>query len=608
MPRVRWPALPALPALPVLLPVLLVLLVLLATVATSSAMPPDPAREARRLQNEGQPEQAAEIFKRLIEENPYSGQLYAGYGYCLHGLKRYDESIAALTRAIELGVAPAGQMYNIACAHALAGRKAEALDWLERSFDAGFTETETVRNDSDMDPLRDEERFIRLTGLNPPKGLSRDEQWQYDLDFFARRMKQMHWDLYANVSQTDFSNDVEQLKRDVPKLEDHQVALRLKRIVARVGDGHTSVPLRKPDEDTVLSLPLILYQFTDGLYVRAADEAHKDLLGARLLKFGTLDAADAFEKVKPYCSVDNAMGYLDGVPLLLSSPLILQEIGATDNLERAELTLRLRDGAQRTVKLEPVRVTAGGHGQESETESWPRAHELSGAPVPLYLQKRESTLWRQYLPERKLVYVFFGAIADPTDSTIERFARELFDFIETNDVQHLVIDMRTNGGGDTGLVVPLLHGLIACDRVNQPGRLFVIIGRRTFSAAQNTVNMIETHTRATFVGEPTGSRPNFVGESTWFVLPYHGNRVYCSSRYWQFRVSTDKRVWVEPQLAAPLGFAAYMANRDPAMEAIARAIDTGRPGRPGTAPASAAAAPATGAGGVRPGGASDISR
>ena len=545
--------------------------------------------------------QAAERFKRLIEENPYSGQLYAGYGYCLHGLKRYDESIAALQEAIELGVAPAGQMYNIACAHTLAGRKEEALRWLERSFDAGFTETETVQNDADVDSLRGDERFIRITGLNPPKGVSRDEQWRYDLDFFARRMKQMHWDLYANVCETEFKKDVEQLKRDVPNLKDHQVLLRLKKIVARVGDGHTTMSIRKPDEPNVPSLPVILYQFTDGLYVRAADDAHRDLVGARVLKFGTLEAADAFEKTKPYCSVDNPMGHLDGVPLLLCSPLVLQDIGATDNLERAELTLRLRDGSERMVQLDAIHVTAGGHGQKSETENWPRAHELSGAPVPLYLQKRASTLWREYLPERKLLYVFFGAIADPQDSSIERYARELFAFIESNDVQHLVIDMRTNGGGDTGLVLPLVHGLIACDKVNQPGRLFVIIGRRTFSAAQNTVNMIETHTHATFVGEPTGSRPNFVGESTWFVLPYHGNRVYCSSRYWQFRVSTDKRVWVEPQLAAPLSFTQYMENRDPAMEAIARAIDSGWPGHPATAPASAQ-------GDVRPAAASDISR
>jgi hypothetical protein len=497
-------------------------------------------------------------------------------------------------------------MYNIACSHALAGRKEEALRWLEKSFDAGFTETETVRSDSDMDALRDDERFIRITGLNPPKGLSREAQWRYDLDFFERRMKQMHWDLYANISESEFKKELEQLQRDVPSLKDHQVLLRLKKLVARVGDGHTTMSVRRPDETTVPSLPVILYQFTDGLYVRAADEAHKDLLGARVLKFGKLDAPQAFERVKAYCSVDNVMGYLDGVPLLLSSPLILEAIGASDTTERAELTVRPRDGAERTVKLDAIRVTVGAHGQKSETENWPRAHELPGAPVPLYLQKRESTLWREYVPERKLLYVFFGAIADPADSTIERFARELSDFIESNDVQHLVIDMRTNGGGDTGLVLPLVHGLIACDKVNQPGKLFVIIGRRTFSAAQNTVNMIETHTKATFVGEPTGSRPNFVGESTWFLLPYHGNRVYCSSRYWQFRVSTDKRIWVEPQLAAPLSFAQYVENRDPAMEAISRAIDAGWPRGPATAPAAGAATSTIRD--VRPGDTSDTSR
>jgi hypothetical protein len=74
------------------------------------------------------------------------------------------------------------------------------------------------------------------------------------------------------------------------------------------------------------------------------------------------------------------------------------------------------------------------------------------------------------------------------------------------------------------------------------------------------------------VGEPTGSSPNFVGESTWFPLPYHKNRVYCSSRYWQFRTSTDTRTWIPPQIAAPLSFADYSANRDPAMSAIEQAI------------------------------------
>ena len=53
----------------------------------------------------------------------------------------------------------------------------------------------------------------------------------------------------------------------------------------------------------------------------------------------------------------------------------------------------------------------------------------------------------------------------------------------------------------------VLHRLIGCRKVNRRGRLFVIIGRATFSAAQNGATMIERHTEAIFVGEPTGSSP-----------------------------------------------------------------------------------------------------
>jgi hypothetical protein len=149
----------------------------------------------------------------------------------------------------------------------------------------------------------------------------------------------------------------------------------------------------------------------------------------------------------------------------------------------------------------------------------------------------------------------------------------MFQSIESEGLESLVIDMRFNGGGNTDIVQPLIHGLIRCDRVNRPGHLFVIIGRHTFSAAQNTVNMIEINTNAAFVGEPTGSRPNFVGESTFFVLPYSRLKVHCSSRYWQYASSIDQRTWVQPQIAAEMTCADICAGRDPCVEAVMRAIE-----------------------------------
>jgi hypothetical protein len=92
--------------------------------------------------------------------------------------------------------------------------------------------------------------------------------------------------------------------------------------------------------------------------------------------------------------------------------------------------------------------------------------------------------------------------------------------------------------------------------------------------------MIEKNTHATFVGEPTGSRPNFVGESTYIVLPYSKLRVYCSSRYWQYGDSTDGRPWVQPQIACEMSSRDFIENRDPCLEAIMKRLAPAPAGRP----------------------------
>ncbi len=131
-----------------------------------------------------------------------------------------------------------------------------------------------------------------------------------------------------------------------------------------------------------------------------------------------------------------------------------------------------------------------------------------------------------------------------------------------------MIDLRRNNGGNTALLPPLIHGLIRSEQINQRGKLFVIIGRRTFSAAQNAATFIERHTNAIFVGEPTGSSPNFIGEDLIFTLPYSQLMANVSDFYWQSSWPMDYRAWIAPQIYRPPTFAAYRANRDPALEAI----------------------------------------
>src|SRR5262249_58624860 len=129
--------------------------------------------------------------------------------------------------------------------------------------------------------------------------------------------------------------------------------------------------------------------------------------------------------------------------------------------------------------------------------------------------------------------------------------KRLFAFVETNPVDRFVLDIRQNGGGSAQLNTPFIHGLIRSDKVNQPGKLFVIIGRSTFSAAVLLVGDLVKHTRAIFVGEPTGGKPNHYGMGgisgqTSFTLPNSRLVIEHSNEFMQRGVPGDDSPWKAP--------------------------------------------------------------
>ncbi len=538
---------------------------------------PDPYDEARRLLEEKNYEKAAEAFAALAEKNPYDGWIAGNRGFCLHALKRYDEAIPCFLRAVEIDASPQTYLYNLCCSYSLLGKKDEAFGWLERALNARYVDQETLENDTDLVPLRDDPRFAVLTGitreLKSPLVHSRDEGWRWDLDFYARRMKQMHWSLFNRVSEQAFRSDLEKLEQDVPKLDDDQVRARLREITAKVGDGHTVSMFFPEGSKTIRRLPLHLYSFKEGLYVIGAAKDHSDLIGSKVLAIGPLAADAALAAVRKYISVDNDMGYRSAAPDHLVLAMLEREIGVSTDESGVDLTLETSSSAPKKVHVAsaeiPLRVPGGFFRSD-----FTYLHQ-AGTPPP-YLRETGRNLRMDYDEARKLVYFRFGGIGDDPDMTLAKFSDQLFAFIDSHRAEHLVVDMRYNGGGNTDLTRPLINGLGA-SRVDRPGHLWVIIGRRTFSAAQNTVNQFNTFDHPIFVGEPTGSRPRFIGESTWFVLPHQKTRVFCSSRYWQVLDSTDNRPWVPPEIVAEPTFADYAIGRDAAMEAIYAALPPSSP-------------------------------
>lgn len=513
-------------------------------------------------------EGAASAYEALCRENPYNGLFWFRLGASRYALKQYDASVAAYQESARLGYQRGTSLYNMGCSYALAGESAKAIDAIELSIRNGLGSRERlIREDSDLDGIRETKEFRGriLPAVGPET--DRVAGWRMDLDYLTRRMEETHYDVYRHISRDEWYDAVGRLKREVRTLEDYEVTVRLMQLVARVNDGHTRVAPPREGNGVFRSLPVSFYIFTDGVYIRSASSEHAELAGSRVVRIGKLAVEDALERVATVTQRDNPQQIKWLAPHYMAVPEILAGLGITDGPDRVPLALE-KDGQERTVVLEAVRFMH---------EPLMRPHSAFPAvmnadatrPLPLYLKNPNAHYWFEYLPDEKLVYFQFNSVRDAhSGESIREFSQRLFDFIGSNDVVALIIDVRLNHGGNNFLVKPIIDGVIRSEAINQKGHLFVITGRETFSACQNLCNRLQRETAVTFVGEPTASRPNFVGEGNPIDLPYSGIVVNASSQYWQDSTSDDRRVWVAPQLIAELSSEDFGNNNDPAMATI----------------------------------------
>ena len=106
--------------------------------------------------------QAAAAYQQYTKENPNDPVGWHRLGTSQVYLKQLPEAIKNLEQAIKVGGGVALDFYNLACALALSGQKEKALDNLEKAINAGFTDRQQYQTDSDLDSLRETERFKDL--------------------------------------------------------------------------------------------------------------------------------------------------------------------------------------------------------------------------------------------------------------------------------------------------------------------------------------------------------------------------------------------------------------------------------------------------------------
>jgi hypothetical protein len=228
------------------------------------------------------------------------------------------------------------------------------------------------------------------------------------------------------------------------------------------------------------------------------------------------------------------------------------------------VSLELEDRDSRMVKQDFM-LTNISSLREGAPKLIPSKIPGAAAP-PLYLSEVSTNFWLKDLPNGQL-YFQFNQVMDGAGETLSDFVRRLQATIEKRHPITLIVDVRHNNGGNAELLSPLLEALRRFESNNPQSKLIVITGRNTFSAAQIFIAQVDRHTRARFVGEPSSSRPNFVGEENPIILPWSGAIGSISNRYHE-SIPGDTRVWIEPDFKVELSSKDYFSNRDPVMELL----------------------------------------
>jgi C-terminal processing protease CtpA/Prc len=182
------------------------------------------------------------------------------------------------------------------------------------------------------------------------------------------------------------------------------------------------------------------------------------------------------------------------------------------------------------------------------------------------MQKSTFNYWYQYLEKDKVLYLKYNACSeDEKVGRLEDFNNEVLNFIQNNQVDKFVIDMRNNSGGGENKLDGIIEG-IKNSKLNDKKKFFVIVGRPTFSAPIVDAVKWRKETNASFVGEPTSGKPNHYGAAKNFLLPNSNLKIQYSTTY--AKTSDDERDSFIPDKTIELSIDDYVNKKDPVLDYI----------------------------------------
>jgi hypothetical protein len=154
-----------------------------------------------------QREKAAGEYQKITAANPEDGAAWYQMGMALYSQNKFNDAASAFEHAAELKFTLAISEYNAAASLARAGKKAEALAWLEKLPATGYAGVSQVEQDADFATIRPEPRYQAvLAALKKNAAPCEDSAESTQFDFWVGE-----WDVQTPQGQHAGNSSIQKI-------------------------------------------------------------------------------------------------------------------------------------------------------------------------------------------------------------------------------------------------------------------------------------------------------------------------------------------------------------------------------------------------------------
>lgn len=138
--------------------------------------------------------------------------------------------------------------------------------------------------------------------------------------------------------------------------------------------------------------------------------------------------------------------------------------------------------------------------------------------------------------------------------------------------ERLIIDLRQNTGGEPLIAEPLIRKLEQRAEQGIRDDVFVLVGRRTFSAALTNAAHLRSRAGARIVGEPPRGKPNGPSEGRDIDLEATGIWLTVSTQFVERDPALGDAEYLPVDIPVAVSFDEYRRGLDPVFEAALSAV------------------------------------